>query len=158
MTKKKEPMAPAANGEALNAANGEAHNTAAEWAAAHAHQALVTECTIVFNALGPATRALFNQLSSITTHWMAHQGFWDCDNFGEKIAMIHSEISEALEAHRKGLNSDHLPGFSGVAEELADAVIRIFALAGRMGIPLGEALIAKSLFNLTREHKHGKAY
>lgn len=150
MTKKKEPMAPAINGEALNAA--------AEESKALAHQALVTECTIVFNALGPATRATFNQLGSITSHWMAHQGFWDCDNFGEKIALIHSELSEALEAHRKGLVSDHLPSFSGVAEELADAVIRIFDLAGRTGVPLGDAIIAKSLFNLTRDHKHGKAY
>lgn len=136
----------------------EAFNAAAEESKALAHQALVTECTIVFNALGPATRATFNQLGSVTLHWMAAQGFWDYDNFGEKIALIHSEVSEALEAHRKGLESDHLPGFSGVAEELADAVIRICDLAGRMGVPLGDAIIAKSLFNLTHDHKHGKAY
>jgi len=149
MTAKKKPD-PCVNGEDINKAidgGREAHR-----------QAVITECSVVFNALAPTTRALFNQLGSITSYWMVEQGFWDCDNFGEKIALIHSEVSEALEAHRKGLSSDHLPGFSGIAEELADTVIRIFDLAGRMGVPLGDAIIAKSLYNLTRDHKHGKAY
>jgi NTP pyrophosphatase (non-canonical NTP hydrolase) len=82
-------------------------------------------------------------------------GWWQTDrNFGELIALIHSELSEALEAGRKDLVSDHLPDFSGVEEELADVLIRVFDLAGALGIRLGAALIAKLEYNRTREdHK-----
>ena len=76
-------------------------------------------------------------------------------NFAERLALIHSEISEALEGGRKDLQSDHIPDFSMVDEELADALIRIFDTAG--GIPgcrLGEAFVAKMRYNATRaDHK-----
>lgn len=48
------------------------------------------------------------------------------ENFPEKIALVHSELSEALEAHRNGLMDDKLPDRHGVEVELADACIRIF--------------------------------
>lgn len=51
-------------------------------------------------------------------------------NFGDIVALIHSEISEAFEAHRKGKNDDHLPQYDGKLVELADAVIRIFDYVG----------------------------
>lgn len=79
-------------------------------------------------------------------------------NFGEKIALIHSELSEALEANRKNLQSDHLPGLDGEFEELADAVIRIFDLAGAWDCDLSSVILMKLKFNLTRGYKHGKAY
>lgn len=79
-------------------------------------------------------------------------------NFGEKIALAHSELSEALEANRKKLESDHLPGIPGEAEELADCVIRCFDLAGAMGYNLGDVILKKLHFNLSRGYKHGKAY
>ena len=88
-------------------------------------------------------------------------GFWGegGNNFGEKIALIHSELSEALEKHRKGVGPDeHCPEYSGVAIELADAVIRILDLCGYLGIDLGSAILAKANFNATRPYKHGKAY
>ena len=130
----------------------------ADAAAEARHNALVAELSIVFNAMAANVIPMIRQLSSVTTHWNAEQGFWECDNFGEKIALIHSELSEALEAHRKNLPSDHIVGFPGVAEELADALIRIFDLAGKLQIPLGEALMAKLQYNLSRPYKHGKAY
>jgi len=114
-------------------------------------QAAIAECTIVFNALAPTTVAVFNQLQSITSYWMDQQGFWECDNFGEKIALIHSEVSEALEAHRSG-NKENL------AEELADTILRIMDIAGRLSLPLGKALMDKAQFMLTRPYKHGKPY
>lgn len=72
-------------------------------------------------------------------------------NFGERLALIHSEISEAMEGGRKDLQSDHIPGFSMVEEELADALVRIFDLAGGMNLNLGRAYVAKTRFNLVRK-------
>jgi NTP pyrophosphatase (non-canonical NTP hydrolase) len=71
-----------------------------------------------------------------------------------KLLMIHSEISEATEAHRKHLNDDKLPHRSGVEVELADAMIRIFDLAGALGLDLGWAMIEKLAYNKERaDHK-----
>src|SRR5687768_3210193 len=86
--------------------------------------------------------------------------------FSNKLALIHSEISEALEADRKGLVDDKLPHRSGTEVELADAVIRIFDLAGAYRLDLGGALVEKLEYNATREdHKRanreaigGKSY
>lgn len=116
------------------------------------------ELLTIYTTLQPMVAVSFKQLSSTISLWRQVQGFWDSENFGEKIALIHSELSEALEAHRKDLPSDHLLGTHGVDEELADAVIRIFDLAGKLQIDLGNVLIQKMLFNLNREPKHGKAY
>jgi NTP pyrophosphatase (non-canonical NTP hydrolase) len=75
-------------------------------------------------------------------------------NVGEMIALIHSELSEALEAHRKDLMDDKLPHRKGIEVELADAVIRIFDLAGGLDLDLGNAVVEKLQFNQTRsDHK-----
>jgi NTP pyrophosphatase (non-canonical NTP hydrolase) len=75
-------------------------------------------------------------------------------NIGELIALMHSELSEALEADRKGLMDDKLPHRSGIEVELADAVIRIFDAAGGLGLDLGGAIDEKLEYNLKRaDHK-----
>jgi NTP pyrophosphatase (non-canonical NTP hydrolase) len=71
-------------------------------------------------------------------------------NFGEVIALMHSELSEALEAHRKGLMDDKLPGRSGIEVELADCLIRIFDTARALNLDLPGAVIEKNRFNATR--------
>ena len=69
------------------------------------------------------------------------------------LALIHSEVSEALEAVRKGqLKNDDFQ------EELADVLIRVFDLAGWLGIDLDEVVKKKMAFNQMRPHKHGKAF
>jgi NTP pyrophosphatase (non-canonical NTP hydrolase) len=70
------------------------------------------------------------------------------DNFPEKIALIHSEASEALEDYRKG-REDHIP------EELADIVIRVMDLAEGIDADLPEELLAKIEENTERDTQHG---
>lgn len=85
---------------------------------------------------------------------------------GAKLMLIVSEIAEAMEGHRKNLMDDKLPHRKMVEVELADAVIRIFDLAGAMGLDMGGAIAQKMAYNATREdHKienrraeGGKAY
>lgn len=87
-------------------------------------------------------------------------------NFGEVIALMHSELSEALEAHRKDLQDDKLPHRKGVEVELADCVIRIFDTARAMDLDLAGAIIEKTRYNATRKDhslkarraKNGKKY
>lgn len=71
-----------------------------------------------------------------------------------KIALIHSEISEALEGIRKGARDEHIPSRSSIEVELADALIRIFDLAGYMDLDLEGALKDKMEYNKQRQdHK-----
>jgi NTP pyrophosphatase (non-canonical NTP hydrolase) len=76
-------------------------------------------------------------------------------NDGELIALMHSELSEALEAVRKGLQDSHLPHRRGVEVELADLMIRVFDYAGARGLDLEGAVREKLAFNARREdHTH----
>jgi len=75
---------------------------------------------------------------------------------GTSMALIHSEISEALEALRtNNPQSLKIPNFSLAEEEMADAVIRIMHYAERNGFRIGEAILAKDAYNQTRSYKHG---
>lgn len=73
---------------------------------------------------------------------------------GTMLCLVHSEISEAMEGFRKDLNDDHLTNRKMAEVELADAVIRIFDLAGSQGFDLGGALVEKLQYNANRaDHK-----
>ena len=72
----------------------------------------------------------------------------------EKLCLIHSEVSEAMEGHRKGLFDDKLTSRPAIEVELADAVIRICDLAGALGLDLGGAIADKMIYNANRaDHK-----
>ena len=74
-------------------------------------------------------------------------------NGGELIALMHSELSEALEGLRKDRADEHLPHRKSVEVELADTLIRIFDFAGELGLDLGGALVTtEERGNLTRFH------
>ncbi|MBS4191771.1 hypothetical protein KHA94_16395 [Bacillus sp. FJAT-49705] len=71
---------------------------------------------------------------------------------GTLLALIHSEVSEALEADRKGDAENFL-------EEMADVCIRVFDLCGSRTLDLEKAIVDKMERNKGRTYKHGgKAY
>lgn len=75
-------------------------------------------------------------------------------NKAEMIALMHSELSEALEAVRKDAMDDKLPQWRGETMEMADTVIRIFDYCAGHGLELGDAIMAKLFYNLQRaDHK-----
>ena len=101
--------------------------------------------------------------------------------FAQKIALVHTELSEATEADRKNrradlaglesdiiFNSDHMPeafieSFETLVkdtleDELADALIRILDIAGAYQIDIKSHVEYKIKYNNTRIHKHGKLY
>ncbi len=76
-------------------------------------------------------------------------------NVGEMLALVHSEISEALEGDRKNLMDDKLPHRKMFEVELVDAVIRIFDIAGHLCPTFGEAFCEKMTYNAIRpDHKN----
>jgi len=89
------------------------------------------------------------------------KGWWDTPREdGTLIALMHSELSEALEALRKGNPMDeHCPDYWSASVELADVIIRILDFAEWHDYDVIGAMLAKAEYNKGRSHKHGnKAY
>lgn len=84
----------------------------------------------------------------------------------EKLCLVHSEVSEAMEGARKNLPDDKLPHRPMIEVELADAIIRILDLGGALSLDIAGAIKEKREYNAIREdHKienrmkeNGKAY
>ena len=75
-------------------------------------------------------------------------------NIGEALMLVTTELAEALEGHRKSLHDPHLPKRDNYTVEVADALIRLFDLAGGTCIDLPGACEEKMQYNARRaDHK-----
>lgn len=84
------------------------------------------------------------------------KGFYDYPTeAGTRIALIHSELSEGLEALRTHAVDDKLPAYPGLHVELCDALIRILDLLHYLGASAGEITARKHAYNIMRPYKHG---
>lgn len=92
-------------------------------------------------------------LAASTAHVIATQhGWWEAEHDdGEMIALIHSELSEALAGIRLGdPASTRIPEFNTTEEELADVIILIMDTAHVRGYRVAEAILAKMKYNTNR--------
>ena len=90
-----------------------------------------------------------NQLAHEIAEYRESKGFvtsWE--NMPEKLCLVHSEVSEALEAYRK----DDRANF---AEEIADTIIRCLDITGTLGIDIEAEIQKKMERNRNREYRHG---
>lgn len=123
---------------------------------------------------------MINKLATEIHENNKNKGFYEDDkNVGEMLCLIHSEVSEALEADRKwkysnretiGLqnmmkrdNETFKEMFKGLVkdtfqDELADIMIRVMDLAAYKEIDLETHILVKMKYNSLREYKHGKKY
>lgn len=126
---------------------------------------------------------MINELTKQIHENAKSKGFYESEkNIGEMLCLIHSEVSEALEADRKSHKADltlfeeekstyeihgeedafklsfehHVK--NSFEDELADVMIRVMDLAGYKKIDLEKHIALKMKYNSMRSHKHGKNY
>ena len=124
-----------------------------------------------------------NSLSKKIYETNVKKGFWDKEfNMGEKLMLITSELSEALEVDRKDENKSVPGGIKSymsslksneddkfkplfeswvkdtLPDEFADVIIRVLDLCGHLEIDIDWHIRMKMKYNQLREYKHGKKY
>lgn len=119
-----------------------------------------------------------NKLSKEIFEQNKEKGFHDKPlEFGTYLMLITSELSEALEADRKGKRSNYIEFMNllkttkktfkecfeetmkdTVEDEIADSIIRLLDLCRNMGIDIDTHIHYKLQYNKEREYKHGKSY
>jgi NTP pyrophosphatase (non-canonical NTP hydrolase) len=101
-------------------------------------------------------------LAAVLHETAIEKGFWEgprnYDQIGNKLALVHSEVTEVLEAIRKNKGSQE------IVEEMADVLIRLLDLYAAMRNAtfiehsLDEALFVKMEKNTLRPKLHGNLF
>lgn len=119
-----------------------------------------------------------NELSKKIHRVNVLNGFYEDEkNIGEMLALIHSEVSEALEADRNNHYAVFTPSLLGSGytdeqwkdvfnkhikgsfeDEIADTIIRLLDLCAFKGINIEDHVTMKLKYNSMRPYKHGKKY
>jgi len=106
---------------------------------------------------GNDMKRIINILMNEAHQTAIEHGWWDAERLPlECIALMHAELSEAVEAIRDGNPPDkYLPQHDALTVELADCIIRIFDFAAANKLDLADALLDKMEYNQGREYRHG---
>lgn len=105
------------------------------------------ELKIVLDYLG----AEINEINAANGWEVMKPNEWEGGNkykVPAALGLVHSEVSEALEAYRKGDRKNFI-------EEMADTVIRCLDVTHGLGMDIGEAIFAKLEKNRHRGYRHG---
>lgn len=127
-------------------------------------QSLITTSSLkkTISDVDLATDYGLDVLSAILHETAIEKGFWDnpknFDVFGNKLALVHSEVTEVLEAIRKNKGSEE------IVEEMVDILIRTLDLyasmrnGGFVDHSLDEILFKKMEKNKARPKLHGNLF
>jgi len=122
---------------------------------------------------------MLNELARYIHKNAVEHGWWETERgIPELLALVHSEVSEALEEWRDDNRPNMVyynmsngyqacfatqdiknppPGLKpeGVPVELADVIIRILDMVEYFGIDIDKVIQLKMAYNLTRPYRHG---
>lgn len=135
----------------------------------------------IANAMLAEVPGGINNLACAIYERNVEKGFYEKEkNIGEMLCLIHSEVSEALEADRNRSyamltepqrnvlmgwtgNDDFIKDYKdkvkgSFEEEMADIFIRLLDMCAFKGIDIEFHVKAKMRYNLSREKYHGKKY
>lgn len=119
---------------------------------------------------------MLNELAEKIHNDAVAHGFWDDSprNFGEMLALCHSELSEALEEDRSGMpgayffkddgllcvdiDDSGVHKMEGTATEMIDCMIRILDYLGHEAVDIDRLVAAKMAYNHNRPPLHGRLY